>query len=268
MSALLVGAVLCYGLAAGTALVSLAGWVRAPRRLALITTALGALCHLAATAVWTQRLGTLPLSGLAPALSTLALLVAFLQFMSELSLGASAATPVTGPLTVMLLGTSLALGPVDSAPSPSGDAWFILHVGLSFLGVALLAIAFAAAALYVIEFRELKARHFGPVFQLLPPLERLDRLNQVALVGGFAALTLGLALAGAHELAVGGRPIALPQLVWGTLTWLVLGWAVWGRTARGWSGIRAAYVSIGGFTAVVLVYVALKFAAPTAARFL
>lgn len=270
MGTWLVGAVLCYGLAAGAALLSLAGVARVPRRLAAVATAVGAGIHLAAIARWSLQSGALPLAGLAPALSTLAWLLALLQLVSELALGPSAVAPVTAPLAAVLLATALLLGvPPALAASPGRDAWFILHVGLSFLGVALLAIAFAAAALYVLEFRELKARHFGPVFQLLPPLERLDRLNHVALIAGFGALTGGVLLALGHAWGSGLElRFALSQVVWGTLTWLVLAWAVWARVARRWSGTKAAYLSIAGFVAVVLVYVALKFAAPSAARFL
>ena len=58
-----------------------------------------------------------------------------------------------------------------------------------------MALAFIAAALYLLQFRELKARRFGQIFQLFPPLERLDQLNRFALVAGFPTLTLGVLLA-------------------------------------------------------------------------
>jgi ABC-type transport system involved in cytochrome c biogenesis permease subunit len=56
--------------------------------------------------------------------------------------------------------------------------------------------------------------------------------------------------------------------VWGLFTWVVLGWAVWVRLVRHWAGRRAALASIAGFSAVLLVYVALKLAQPGAERFL
>jgi hypothetical protein len=48
----------------------------------------------------------------------------------------------------------------------------------------------------------------------------------------------------------------------------VLGWAVWVRHVRHWGGRRAAFASIAGFGAVLLVYLALKLAIPGTARFL
>jgi ABC-type transport system involved in cytochrome c biogenesis permease subunit len=58
------------------------------------------------------------------------------------------------------------------------------------------------------------------------------------------------------------------QVVWGMFTWVVLGWAVWVRVVRHWNGRRAAFVSIAGFAAVLLVYLVLKLAAPGVERFL
>ena len=134
-----------------------------------------------------------------------------------------------------------------------------------------MALAFIAAALYLLQFRELKARRFGHVFQLFPPLERLDRLNRFALVAGFPALTVGRAARRGLRRAIpggAGLDVAKAQLVWGLFTWVVLGWAVWVRVVRRWDGRRAALASIAGFSAVLLVYVALKLVQPGAARFL
>src|SRR5439155_820487 len=80
-------------------------------------------------------------------------------------------------------------------PPPSGrGAWSILHITVSVLGLAMLALAFIAAALYLLQFRELKAKRFGAVFRLFPPLERLDQLNHLSLVLGFPTVTLGVLL--------------------------------------------------------------------------
>src|SRR2546427_6929886 len=49
----------------------------------------------------------------------------------------------------------------------------MLHITVSVFGLAILALAFIAAALYLLQFHELKAKRFGPVFRLFPPLERL-----------------------------------------------------------------------------------------------
>ena len=84
---------------------------------------------------------------------------------------------------------------------------------------------------------------------------------------GFPTVTLGVLLGFGLRYA-GGVPVDAAQIVWGMLTWLVLGWAVGVRVVRHWAGRRAAFASIAGFVAVVLVYLALKLAAPGTERFL
>jgi len=66
----------------------------------------------------------------------------------------------------------------------------------------------------------------------------------------------------------GGVSVDPAQVVWGTLTWVVLGWAVGVRVVRHWAGRRAAFASIASFAAVLLVYLALKLTAPGLQRFL
>ncbi len=252
-----------YGLAAALALAPFAGLGTVPRRWGWLAAASGAVVHAAGVA-------RLTLVGLAPALSMLGLFLVVLQLASELVLRASAVALFTAPLAAGLVGLALLVGLAPGAePSAGRNAWFILHVTLSVLGLALLALAFVSAALYLLQFRELKAKRFGQVFQLFPPLERLDRLNHVALVAGFPALTLGVLLAVGYAVRYAGGMHAAPaQVVWGLFTWVVLGWAVWARVVRHWAGRRAAFASIAGFAAVVLVYLALKLAEPGTERFL
>ncbi|HXF95512.1 MAG TPA: cytochrome c biogenesis protein CcsA [Gemmatimonadales bacterium] len=256
-------ALACYGVAAGCALAPFVVGGPAPRWLGLGAPLAGLAFHVAGA---TQ----LSLVGLAPTLSMLALCLVGLQVVSDRVLRTGAVALFTAPLAAGLVGLALLLGFGEGAePSGGQNAWFILHVTLSVLGVALLALAFVTAALYLLQFRELKTKRFGQIFRYFPPLERLDRLNRVALVAGFPVLTLGVLLAlGYAQRFAGGMHATPAQIVWGAFTWVVLGWAVWVRTLRGWDGRRAAVASIAGFAAVVLVYVALKLSEPGAERFL
>lgn len=252
-----------YGLATALALAPFMGFRGAPRALTIALPCAGA-------AVQVVAISQLTPVGLGPALSMLALCLVLLQLASERLLRGSAVSFFTSPLATGLVGLAILSGlapGAEAAVAPS--AWFVLHVALSALGLALMALAFIAAALYLLQFRELKARRFGQVFQLFPPLERLDQLNRFALVAGFPALTLGVVLAlGYGAQVAGGLHAAKAQIVWGIFTWVVLGWAVWVRVVRHWAGRRAALASIAGFSAVLLVYVALKLTQPGAERFL
>lgn len=258
-----------YALATALALAPFVGFRSTSRALAIALPCAGAAAHVVA-------LSQLTLVGLGPALSMLAFCLVLLQLASERLLRGSAVSFFAAPLATGLVGlavlSGLSTGTEIALPPPAGrDAWLILHVALSVLGLALMALAFITATLYLLQFRELKARRFGQVFQLFPPLERLDQLNRIALVAGFPALTLGLLLAlgyGAQFAGGAGLQVAKAQLVWGLFTWVVLGWAVWVRIVRHWGGRRAAVASIAGFSAVLLVYFALKLMQPGAERFL
>src|SRR5437867_2650243 len=210
----------------------------------------------------------LTLAGVAPILSMLALFLMLLQLASEYVFRATAVGLFTGPVAPGLFGLALLLGLASgAAPGATRTVWATLHITISVLGLALLALAFVAAALYLLQFRELKLKRFGQVFRLFPPLERLDRLNHLSLVLGFPTVTLGVLLGYGVRYA-GGASVDPAQVVWGTLTWIVLGWAVGVRVVRHWAGRRAAFASIASFTAVVLVYLALKLTAPGTERFL
>lgn len=250
-----------YGLATALVLAPFMGFRAAPRALAIAVPCAGAAVHVVA-------ISQLTLVGLGPALSMLALCLVLLQLASERLLRGSAVSFVAAPLATVLVGLSILSGLAPAAEAAAArNLWFVLHVALSVLGLALMALAFIAAALYLLQFRELKAKRFGQVFRLFPPLERLDQLNHLSLVVGFPTVTLGVLLGFGVRYA-GGVSVNAAQVVWGMLMWLVLGWAVGVRVVRHWAGRRAAFASIASFAAVLLVYLALKLTTPGTQRFL
>lgn len=252
-----------YGLTTGLVVAPFAGGRSASRALVLGVPLSGAALHVVA-------LSGLSFVGLAPSLSLFALFLILLQVVSDRVFRTPAVALFTAPLAAGFVGLALLIGMGDGTARGGREAWLVLHVALSVLGIALLALAFVSAALYLLQFRELKAKRFGRAFQLFPPLERLDRLNQLALTAGFPALTLGVLLAVGYAIrfADGAAAMGKAQVVWGAFTWLVLGWSVWVRHVRHWAGRRAAVASIAGFAAVMLVYLALKLTAPGTGRFL
>ncbi len=251
-----------YAVATVLVLAPFAGLRPAPRGLLLGVPLAGITAHVLGVARLT------PFMGVAPTLSMLALFLALSQVASEAAFRASAVGVFTGPLATGLIGLALLIGLAPEArPVVGRSPWSILHITISILGLAMLALAFIAAALYLLQFRELKAKRFGQVFRLFPPLERLDQLNHLSLVVGFPTVTLGVLLGFGVRYA-GGVPVDAAQVVWGMLMWLVLGWAVGVRLVRHWAGRRAAFASIASFAAVLLVYLALKLTAPGTERFL
>lgn len=226
---------------------------------ALVAACAAVALHFAALLAYARNTGALPLSGLAPALSSLAFLVGLLALLVLWLTRERAMALVAAPLVIVLLLAALSAGfGTTSQEAPSRSSWFVLHVGASLLGLALIAVAFAASALYLLQHRELKARHFGPIFQVFPPLQQLDRINYIALVLGFPTLTLGVVLgAGYLGLEAGIGLIGPAHLGVGLGAWVVLGTMAGLRLAGRLRGRRAALGSITGFVLIAASYTAL-----------
>ena len=249
-----------YALTAALLGVSLA---RSHRRLPAVAAAVlgGALVlHAAALVLYRGEHGVLPLVGLGPSLSVLALLIA------AGSLGL-ATLGRTGPVGLVLVPVAAALAAIAEIAGvrPSGDSaafrgpWFVLHVVLAFLGYAGLTVAFAAGLMYLIQFRELKGKHFGAIFRFFPPLDTLDRIGRGGLIAGMSFLTLALLVGWAWTERF-GRPMSPgnPKVVWGILSWLVFAVALAARAGGGRPARRAALASVVGFAVVLMGYVVLR----------
>ncbi len=65
-----------------------------------------------------------------------------------------------------------------------------VHIFAGTGGVALFALAFAAALMYLLQEREVKGKHFGALFSRLPSLGALDRVTHVLVRLGFAVYTV------------------------------------------------------------------------------
>ncbi len=254
------------------AAVPLSGLARrsAPRRLTLATATTAVAAHFAALVVYAAVYRQLPFTGLAPTLSSFAFLVGLLALAMLWLTGEGALVLMAAPLVVcpLAIGLLAGFGAPPSAGAPQGG-WFLLHVVASLVGIAFLGVAFVAAALYLAQHRELKVRRFGVIFQFVPPLEQLDRLNHLALLAGFPSLTLGIALALAFGAVAGGAPAAsAAHLVWGFLAWAVLA-AIAAARMLGWlRGRKAALASVGGFAAVSVAFLVLQAVTASGARFL
>jgi ABC-type uncharacterized transport system permease subunit len=147
------------------------------------------------------------------------------------------------PGAVLLFAVAGLGGP---ASDRSSDLFVAVHVGLVLSGFAGFALATAISALYLWQERRLK-RHAAGVLRLGPPsLLGLDTLaaRTVAVSFVFLSAGVGLGLAAGHpfDLAVAGALAA----------WLVFAAALLLRRELGWTGRRAAYLTIAGFALVAL----------------
>lgn len=250
-------AIACYVGAAALAATPIVRPVLAPVRAVTGALGVGLLAHLAGLGAVAFASGRAPLTGLGPALSFGALLLAATLLVAELAAREASLSLVTAPLAALATGLALVAG-LHTLPEPPGvrGAWLIAHIALSFIGIAALGTAAAAGASYLVQRRELRSRRFASLFRLFPPLETLDRVNAVAAVAGWIALTLGIALAVSYSIRF--RALDVPEIVWGTTAWLSATTLMLGRFLGGWRARRAAIASSVAFVGVVVLYVAVR----------
>ena len=233
--------------------------------------AAGVVAHLAAVASFTVTFGELPLVGLGPSLSMLALLtgvglVAALALREGERIGI-----VLLPLAVLLQVTAVIAGIRPSGVEPDfRGGWFVLHAGLGLAGVVGIALAGASGWLYLAQFRELKAKRMGRLFHFLPPLATLDRLGRLGARVGFVLLTLSLALGWAWTvrfLHTFGQDEA--QMWWGLFSWIAILGAILARgLGEGPPERRSAWANSLAFLLVAAGYLLLRLSARPGAGFL
>ncbi|HVF40641.1 MAG TPA: cytochrome c biogenesis protein CcsA [Gemmatimonadaceae bacterium] len=260
-------AISCYAGAAAIAALPFARRVSAPVRGVVGVLALGILAHAVALFALTNQSGAGSLTGLGPALSFagFVLAVALLlveSFAKEVSL-ALVAAPLAALVTTA--GNVTGLNPFLD-PGGTRAFWLTLHIVMSFAGLAAYATAAAAGAMYLVARRELRSRSFGAVYRFFPPLDTLDRVNHIASISGFLALTLGLGLAGVYSITY--RTLVMPQLIWGSGAWICISALALGRLLRGWQAKRAALMSSLTFASVIALYIVFRVAALDRGQFL
>ena len=239
---------------------SLASGRSATPRFAVPVIGAAVVAHAAALIAYTVQYGELPLVGLAASLTSFSFLIGTGLLAASLVTESRPIGLVLTPIIAVVL-----LGVLVTGVAPSGEeiefrgVWFALHVLLAFVAYAAMAIAFAASLLYLMQFRELKHKRFGRVFRFVPPLETLDRTAYRALLIGFPALTLALALGWAwtirfrHSLSMDD-----PKVIWAAFSWLAFTVALLSRRGRADVERRAARVTVTAFVAIVAVFVVLR----------
>ena len=258
----------CYIGAAALAAAPFVRPVTAPVRAVTGVLAVGVIAHAGALAAVAYAAGRAPLTGLGPALSFGAILLALTLLVAELAARETSLSLVAAPLAAVAT-VGAALAGLDPLPEPQGAlraAWLLAHIALSFAGIAAFGTAAAAGAVYLVERRELRSRRFGALFRLFPPLDTLDRVNHVAAVAGWINLTLGIALAIGYSVTY--RALDVAEIIWGSTAWLGVTALVVGRVLGGWQARRAALISSIGFAAVLVLYVALRAGSASGGHFL
>jgi len=132
--------------------------------------------------------------------------------------------------------------------------WLTYHVVTCFLGYAAFAVGCAVSIMYLVKSALGPSKKEGSG-ELLPSLEQLDDLNYKAIMIGFPFLTLGIVTGAAWANYAWGTYWSWdPKETWSLIVWFVYAAFLHARLTRGWSGRRAAWLSIVGFAATLFCY--------------
>lgn len=157
------------------------------------------------------------------------------------------------PVALMLLmaGRLLAL---PTMPPALGTNLLPLHIASNVLGDAFFLLASGAAAMYLVQERQLKSKRGAAAFGKLPPLDALERAGHAFVRIGFLLMTVGVVTGTfwVGKLQFGTASEVL-RLVFGYATWLVFSAVLLLRSTLGWRGKRAAWGTIAGFVCALVV---------------
>jgi len=188
-------------------------------------------------------------------------LLAFAVLVVYLPVEGMAKAPSTGAFVIgfaFLLQLIASCFLVTVAPSDFGpNKFFAIHIATIVLAVAALLLSGFFGALYLVLLAQIRGRHFGVLFQRLPDLETLSRLNRASATIGFVFLTIGLnaGIAWAHSGAVKDFNYLDPKVLPVVLLWVIFGVIGSSRWIRFLSGRRAAIVAVAAASLLVLAVV-------------
>lgn len=244
-----------YLAATTAALAGIVGRHDLPGRLLRWLLAAAAAAHVAALLVRSAAVGHVPVTEFGEALSFLAFLLVIVFLLVQLRAPLVALGAVVSPLAFGLtFGALVARGGAQPLSPELRSVWLPVHVGLSFLGDAVFALAFSASLLYLVQERRLKVHRGRGALRHIPSLETLDRVSHACLKWGLVLLTLGIVsgIVWAHEAWAGGVWARDPKLLFTLFVWVLYVVLLQGRMTAGWRGRWAAQLTIAGFTVLVI----------------
>lgn len=153
---------------------------------------------------------------------------------------------------ILMLAASPGLGAAIPIPESLRGDLVAAHVILSLTGEALLGLACFAGIAYLLQDNLLRQRRITGFSRLLPPLGDLDRIGHVCLVVGFPLLTFGIAAGSVWAGSVWGSHWNWdPKQIWTALAWFAYAVVLHQRLAIGWTGRKAAALSIAAFLLIL-----------------
>jgi ABC-type transport system involved in cytochrome c biogenesis permease subunit len=247
-------------------------WRRTPSIGRAATTLLvaGALAHTFVIGMQTMEAGHVPFAGTTQAISTFVWLLTLAYLYTEVTTEERGLGIFVMAIVVALQVLPAVQGPGIEPRSPVLEhPLFWTHVAALLGAYASFGLAAVIGVTYVLQFKEIKAKHLVFFFNRLPSLQVLDVMNSRTVFVGWLLMTVGL-IAGAlwvtdalvlapSDPRVRAMSFGDPKIFIAVVTWAVYTFQIVARRAIGWRGRRSAYLSAVGFAIVLLNFVLVSY---------
>ncbi|WP_303722465.1 c-type cytochrome biogenesis protein CcsB [Malonomonas rubra] len=256
LSVLFYAALVIYFLASTFYLVDMIGKKPQAGKIGRWILVVGVVLHAASFGVRHATAGGTPVTTLHESLSFFAWCLVLLYLLLDLRFRMTVMGAFAAPLAFLLmLGSALSPDMVVQL-NPMLRSWlFPVHIAFAFLGNATFALAFGAGVMYLVQDRMLKSKRFTGIYQLLPSLDSLDKVNYTCLSVGFPLMTLGIISGAFWANTVWGTYWSWdPKETWALITWFLYAGLLHGRLTVGWRGRKAAIFAIIGFLFLLFTY--------------
>ena len=230
----------------------------------------GALAHTFVIGMQTMEAGHLPFAGTTQAISTFVWLLGLAYLYTEVT------TEERG-LGIFILTIIVALQILPAIQGPGVEPrspvlehpLFWTHVAAMLGAYASFGLAAVIGITYVLQFKEIKAKHLVFFFERLPSLQALDVMNSRTVFIGWILMTVGLGagamwVTGALAMApldprVQAMSLSDPKISVALVTWGIYTFQLIARRVIGWRGRPAAYLATAGFAIVLLNFVLVSY---------
>ncbi len=217
---------------------------------------LGAFLHLTILVIRGMRSGHFPVTSIYESLLFFSFVIVVAGFyFSKRSTIPFINVGVIPVAIILLIAALFQIQDVEALAPALRSYWLTIHVGFAFLSYAAYCVAFAAGVFYIFLERQMKQKHFGLLYQLIPPLEVLDEINYFAVALGFVFLTIGIVTGSVWANETWGRYWGWdPKETWSLITWFLYAVLLHVRITSRFRGRKVAYLSILGFGFVIFTY--------------
>ncbi len=145
---------------------------------------------------------------------------------------------------------------------------FSVHTVSSVAGYGFFVYSMILGILYLYLSYELKQKKFNVLFDRLPSLETLNRMNGVCIVAGFALLSLGIATGSIMAVRIWKVfPLLDPKIFLSVVLWVFCIINIVFRHLVRWSGKNMSLLSVFSFVLIIIIFMVETFALPTIHRF-